>query len=487
MKTPFLTYFVLTVSVVLGITATGCSLRPPSQHTHNLEFKAPSVWTAMGGTAMEVADRWWTRFNDEDLNRAVQIALEQNYNIAAAAARLETAAAEARIAGADLYPRVSGGFNAARQQTNLSGSGFSGIIESEEAVRFRTNTFGVSMDVSWEVDVWDRVRAATRATVADVQATQADYAGARLSIAAQTTKAWLAVTEAGQQVELAEATVESYRRTAGQVTNRVNVGIQPPNDMHLALTNLASAEALLQQRRQTLDAAKRQLEVLLGHYPAGHVESAVALPAVPPLPPTGLPAELIRRRPDLVMAERQLAASSERVAAAQTALYPRISLTASAGTSTDEFKNLLSGDYFIWTIANNLVQPIFEGGRLRARVASAEGKTGEAVAIFAQQALDAFAEVETSLQAEAFLAERERMLEVAAEQARKAVEVARNRYGQGVEIFIVVLESQRRALDTESAVLSVRRHRLENRVNLHLALGGGFEESMPTIPSWGDE
>lgn len=476
MKAPIFTCSVQIVSVVLGIMVTGCSIRPPVQDTPDFEFKVPPAWSETDGTEMEVADRWWTRFNNADLNRTVQIALEHNYNIAAAAARIETAAAEARIAGADFYPQVSGGFNAARQQNNLSSFGFPGIIGNGEAISFTTNTFGVSMDVSWEVDVWGRVRAATRAAVADVQVTQADYAGARQSIAAQATKAWLAVTEARQQVKLSEEIVESYRRTARQVTNRVSVGVQQPIDMHLALTDLASAEALLQQRSQTLDAAKRQLEVLLGHYPAGHVEAAVALPAVPPLPPTGLPAELISRRPDLVMAERKLAAASERVTAARAALYPRIALTASGGTSSGEFKNVLSGDYFIWTIANNLVQPIFEGGRLRARVAAAEGRTDEAVAVFAQQALDAFAEVETSLQAEAFLAERERMLEVAAEQARKAVEVAQNRYDQGVEIFIVVLESQRRALDTESAVLSVRRLRLENRVNLHLALGGGFED-----------
>ena len=482
MRTPISTVFVLTVLVALEVLATGCSLRPPLKHTPDFGFKAPQSWTARQGAAMEIADRWWTRFDNEDLNRTVQIALEQNFSIASAASRLEAAVAEARIAGADLYPKMSGAFNAARQRTNLAGPGVPGITGGEEIISSTANNFGVSLDVSWEIDVWGRVRAATRAAVADVQATQADYAGARLSIAAQTTKAWLAVTEAKQQVELAQATVESYRKTAMQVTNRVKVGVQSPSDMHLALTNLASAEALLQQRHQTLDATKRQLEVLLGHYPAGRADAAIELPSVPPPPPTGLPAELVRRRPDLVAAERQLAAASERIAASKAALYPRFALTASGGTAADEFKNLLSGDYFIWMIASNLVQPLFEGGRLRAHVAAATGRTDEAVAIFAQQVLDAYGEVETALHAEGLLSERERLLRIATEQARKAVEVSQNRYGQGVEAFILVLESQRRALDAESAVLSVRRLRLENRVNLHLALGGGFEESMPVVP-----
>lgn len=476
-------YLILTLAFFPWFFLTGCTPLPPLHHPPDLGFKVPPAWTGITAIGMEVGDHWWTRFNSPDLNRTVQIALAQNYNIASAAARLEIAAAQARIAGADLYPQVSGGFNASRQRTNQTGYGLSGISEGNEVESFTTNNLGVSLDLSWEVDVWGRVRAETRAAAADAQASQADYAGALLSIAAQTTKAWLAVTEARQQVELAESTVVSYQKTATQVTNRVKVGIQSPNDMHLALTNLASAQALLQQRRQTLDSTKRQLEVLLGHYPAGLADGAVELPSVPPSPPTGLPAELIRRRPDLIKAERQLAAASERVAASKAAMYPRFSLTASEGTSSDEFKNLLSGDYFVWSIASNLVQPVFEGGRLRARVASAKGRTDEAVALFAQQVLDAYAEVETALHAEALLSQRERLLKIAAEQAIKAVEVSQNRYGQGVESFIVVLESQRRALDTESAVLSVQRLRLENRVNLHLALGGGFEESMPVVPA----
>jgi NodT family efflux transporter outer membrane factor (OMF) lipoprotein len=457
-------------------------VNPPRRHAPDFAFAVPPSWTAAERGEGAVVEQWWTRFESADLNRTVRLALAQNYDIAAAAARLETAAAEARIAGADLYPQLSGGFDAARQRTNLVGNGFSDIAGGEEVVSTTTNSYGVSLDISWELDLWGRVRAQTRAAIAEVQLAQADLAGALLSIAAQSAKAWLALTEARQQVALAEATVGNYRATARQVTDRVEAGVQQPGDMHLALENLASAEALLQQRRQSLDAAARQLEILLGHYPAGRAEGAATLPAVPPPPPVGLPAELIARRPDLVAAERRLAAASERIDAARAALYPRISLTASGGTRSAELGDLLSGDFLVWNVAGNLVQPIFEGGRLRARVAASRGRSAEAVALFAQQALGAFSEVETALRAAELLRERERVLRVAAEQARKAVEVAQNRYGQGVETFIVVLESQRRALDAESAVISVRRLRLANRVDLHLALGGGFDETMPENP-----
>lgn len=464
--------------MLLGILG-GCVADPPTATDPPFGFDIPGDWSADAMQSEPTVDAWWTLFQDEQLDAIIDESLSNNYDIAAAAARIEIAAAEARIAGADLFPQVSGEVAASRQRTNFTGSTLPGL-GSADPVPVRTNSFGVSLDVSWELDVWGRIRSGASSAAADFQAAQADFAGARLSVAGQTAKAWLAVAEAGQQVELATATVNSFEATARQATNRVNAGVQPPSDMHLARSNLASARGLLQDRERTLDAARRQLESLLGRYPAGRID-AVRLPGVPPPPPVGLPAEIIQRRPDLVAAERRLASALKRTDAAEAALYPRLSLTASGGTSTDEFRDLLSGDRLVWTIAGNLVQPIFEGGRLRARVQSAEGRTAEARAQFGQSVLDAFVEVESSLRADALLAARERALAEATDQARSAVEVSQNRYSQGIETFIVVLESQRRALDNESALISVRRLRLENRVNLHLALGGGFGESMPEI------
>jgi NodT family efflux transporter outer membrane factor (OMF) lipoprotein len=337
-----------------------------------------------------------------------------------------------------------------------------------------SNNFGVSLNVSWELDVWGRIRSAAAAAVANVQSQRADYAAATLSLAAQTTKSWFAVIESRQQVELAEATVVSYRETARQAKDRVEGGVQSPVDQDLALANLASAEALLQDRRQLLDVALRQLEVLLGRYPTGLLNTEAELPAIPAPVPAGLPAELLRRRPDLVAAERQVAAASQQIVSDQAALLPRISLSASGGSASSELQDILSGDFLIWSLASNLVQPVFEGGRLRARIAVAEGRHKETLEAFAQLALQAFSEVEIALAAEAFLTERERSLEAAATAAESAARVSGNRYVQGVDQLIVVLEGQRRALDAQGALLSVRRQRSDNRVDLHLALGGGF-------------
>ena len=335
------------------------------------------------------------------------------------------------------------------------------------------------MNVSWELDLWDRLGARARAGIADLQAAAADYRGAQLSVAGQTMKAWFAAAEANQQLALAEATVESFTRSTNQVRQRYESGIRSSLDLRLSLANLAGAEALLKMRRQQLDATTRQLEVLLGLYPGRELQVPKELPDTPPPIPAGLPADLIDRRPDLAAAERRLAASDERYKAARRDRYPRFSLTATGGTSTKGLTDLVDGDFSVWSLAFNLLQPVFQGGRLRAAVDLTEAQADESLINYAAAALRAYSEVETTLAAEEYLSEREADLAYAAEQSRAAERLSEDRYGAGIENFITVLESQRRALTADGEWITARRQRLENRVDLYLALGGGFERKEP--------
>jgi outer membrane protein TolC len=214
-------------------------------------------------------------------------------------------------------------------------------------------------------------------------------------------------------------------------------------------------------------------------YPGRELLVPTELPDTPPPIPAGLPADLIARRPDLAAAERRLAASDERYKAARRDRYPRISLTASAGTSSDSLTNLVNGNFSIWSLAFNVLQPIFQGGRLRAAVNLSEAQADEVLINYTGAALRAYSEVETALAAEEYLAEREADLATAAEQSRAAESLSEQRYGAGIEGFITVLESQRRALQADGEWITARRQRLENRVDLYLALGGGFERVEP--------
>ncbi len=459
--------------LVLPLLITACASAPRVKHS-DLKVTPPLSWTA-GDTVQAPGDTlWWTRFDDGRLDSLVGEALTHNFNLQAAAARLGAAAAQAKIAGAPLYPQIGAGFNASRRKQNFIGLPIpgapSGVLSST------TSSFGVSLDLSWEIDLWGRLGAGKAAALADYQAAQADLRGARLSLSAQTAKAWFAAIESRRQVELAQATVENYQTSLEQVRARYERGLRPSLDVRLTASNLAIAKDLLQQRKQRYDSALRQLELLLGRYPGAALTPGEELPSVPEAVPAGLPAELVGRRPDLVAAERRLAASYARIKQAKRALYPRISLTASAGTASNELSDLLNGDFSVWNIVGNIVQPLFQGGRLRGGVDLARSQSDQALALYAQSVLAAFADVESALSAEGFLAHRQEALEEATEQALAARRLAEERYTSGLTDLITMLDSQRRAYDAESRLLSVRRLRLDARIDLHLALGGGFSD-----------
>ena len=460
------------LAVSLTLLAVGCATAAPPVAPPALDATVPARWSARQDLSAAPSLTWWTDFGVAELNETVETALEHNYDLQAAAARLEQASADARMASADLLPALQVGLNGSKRKQNFIGFPIPG---AEDGVLSTVSTnFGVSFDLSWEVDVWDRLRSNERAALADFQSRAADLRGAQLSLAGQAVKAWFAVAEAQQQLQLANATVNSFTASAEQVRERFEQGLRPSLDVRLALSSLASAQALEAQRRQQLDAAVRQIEVLLGRYAAGDLDGPSVLPDTPRGIPGGLPAELVSRRPDLVAAERRVAATGQRLQVARAELYPRISLTGATGTATGALTSLVSGDFGVWSLVGNIVQPLFQGGRLRAGIDRAEARAAEELAIYANTALLAFSEVETALAADTLLADRQNFLEASVEQSRAAEDIADDRYRSGLGDYITVLESQRLALTAQGDLIGARRQRLENRVDLYLALGGGF-------------
>ena len=452
----------------------------PPLSTPEIAASLPDAYRS-GSAAGPILDAWWTRFNDARLNALVLHAAQDSPSVAQAAARLRIAQAQARAARADFSPQVSAGFNAARQRQNLAGLGPIGELPlapgdaAGESASFTTSNFGLSLDISWELDLWGRIAAQSAAARADFLASRENLRAVRQSVAAQTARLYFTVTEARAQVDLAERTAATIGEIARQINNRADAGIAAPSDRLLANANLESARSGLQQRREALERATRQLEVLLRDYPAGGIATASVLPEVPPPAPAGLPADLLKRRPDILASELALHAAGYRLTAAERTLLPNIALTGSAGTASAELGNLLSGGSVVWTIAGRVLQPIFQAGRIRAQVDIVEGQRAEAIEAYADTVLRALAEVETALAVDTLLAQRESALDAAASAAEGAVAISFNRYREGIDPFLAVLESQQRALDSRSAYLAARRARLENRIDLHLALGGGFE------------
>jgi NodT family efflux transporter outer membrane factor (OMF) lipoprotein len=461
---------------LLGLAGCGHSTTVPPE----LGVEVPEQWTATenregaqdGAETLPGLDLPAVGFDlgDPALATVIEEALEGNRDLAVAAARLDQAAARARIAGADLWPQASAGLDASRAKRNFIGFPIPGS-SGDEVLSSTSTTFGVALNVSWEPDLWGRIRAGRDAANADLAAAEADFVAARRSLAAQTAKAWLAAVEAAQQLSLAEITLTNREDSTAKVRRRYEAGLRSPLDLRLAQASDEGARASLAARRIQLDAALRQLEVSLGRYPAARLELAQQLPDATAVP-AGLPSELVTRRPDVQAAERRLVAAGARVAEARAALYPRIALTGSTGTSSEQLENLLDGDYSVWSLAGSILQPLFQGGRLRAGVDLARATEAEGVAAYAGTVLQAFGEVESNLAAAELLRLQQEALEGAVEQSVAAERLAQERYESGLAEYLTVLESQRQALDSQSQLLSVRRQRLAAQIDLYLALGG---------------
>jgi NodT family efflux transporter outer membrane factor (OMF) lipoprotein len=441
---------------------------------------APEVWTGGALDSATLDTDWWTYFNDAELSRAISEALEGSFDLRAAAARIDAARANATIAGAALLPSVDLALSRSQQRQNFIGFPFPGAPADSVFSTTSTN-YGLRLNTSWEPDVWGRIQAGELEAVTNVQMRYADLAAARLSLTGQVARAWFAVVEAQRQLDLSDVSLASFRLSSDRIRARFEAGLRPSLDLRLALTEVARAEATLEQRLEQRDRAQRQLETLMGRYPSGDYGLTARLPEVPLSVPGDLPSELVYRRPDLASAELGLVASDARLAQAEADLRPRFSLTGATGTASNNLLGLLDHNLFIWSFVGNFAQPLFNGGRLRAAVDLNLSAGDEALANYESQVLGAYREVESALAAEAVLARREAALQEAVIQSVAAEDLAEERYRLGLTDIITVLTSQRSADSSESQLIAIRRARLDNRVDLHVALGGGFDMSdVPT-------
>ena len=437
--------------------------------------KQPGAWTATKEAKAGIDDRWVDRFGDASLRNLVAEAYTANGDLRAAAARVERAAALARGAGASSRPQLNAAGDAARTKRNFIGFPDFGAGAPSSIIN---DSYGVALNLSWEIDLWGMVRAGERAAIADMQAQCANYRAARSSLAAQVVRAWLVLAESNEQIDLARQTVKVREDTAALIRDRFELaagdGDGIASQLRLAETDVATARAALAQREGDRDGARRQLEILLGRYPSADLTGVARLPKVPATPPVGLPSELLLRRPDFVAAERALAAAGERRTEARKAFYPSFSLTGNAGTSSEALRDVLDSSFGVWAIAGRAVQPILTGGALQAQLEARTAEEKEALANLQQTVLRGFGEVETALAADSFLVERERALEAAHAMAEDGAKSAERDFALGTGDVLTLLAAQTRRIDLAVQRLALRRLRLDNRVNLHLALGGDY-------------
>ncbi len=453
---------------VLG-TLSGCALESPPKSSDYLPQALPGVvlpdrFGAAGDTQGSVEGGWAAGFGDPKLDVLIAEAVAHNPDLLVAAARVEVASQYVQVANSKLYPQVNflarGGGEMSGDSSGLSGAGVSAV---------------------WEVDLWGRVRAAKKANVANYESTVADTEYARQSIAALVAKSYFLAVEARLQQTLAEEMVASSDQLVMLADQRQRIG---RGDAFDAATSRANAETFrdtVLQLSLAREQALRALEALLGRYPAASVDIAPELAKVPGPVPAGLPSELLERRPDVVAADRRVAAAFYRTKEAKAARLPTLSLTGSVNSISSDLFVLQDRENPVWSAGASLLVPLFSAGALKSQVQIRTAEQRQAIADYGRIGARAFGEVENALAAELNAGQREAVLIRATAANQQAFELAQVRYNVGSGDLRGVEQQQVAVHSSRSALVHVQTDRLVQRVNLYLALGGGFDASSDAV------
>lgn len=460
----------MALALTAALVLSACALRaPPAAEAIRGQMGAhagvPGSWAA-GGAAGSVADGWLAEFADPALDTYIKEALANSVDLQSAAARVEQARYYVTVAGGALYPAVNA---VARGGTNDTdpGSGWDGAFVA----------------ASWELDVWGRVRAGRAAAVQSYTALAADYAFARQSIAAMTAKSWFMATEAQLQLSIAEGAVRTAEQVVELARSRRKFGAGDEYEVVIAQASLGSFLDTRRQLELAYQQSLRALETLLGRYPSARVAAAAELPKMPPPVPVGLPSELLERRPDVIAAERRIAAAFYQVEEAKAARLPQISLTAGVSSISSDLFVLKERDNPVWSAGAGLLAPLFRGGALKAQQDIRTAEQAQAVAEYARVGLRAFNEVESALASEFTLAQRETILQSVVMQHQRALALAQTRYRLGAIDLREVSQQQLALFAASTALLRVQGEARVQRVNLYLALGGNFEAPTTARPT----
>ena len=414
---------------------------------------APSQWSTKGThrIANSAVSGWIRDFDSPVLVTLGHEAVDHNFAVDAALQRVFQAEERARVARSGLFPQFDAGQSADRSQL----LGTPGQIQSRR--QSRRYAFGLNM--SWEIDLWKRLHDLKEVEVAVMDAQFHAYQAARLSLVANVLNAAFEVAESHEQIALGERNLRSLRTNLEILDAKLEAGDADDRtalDITLSRSDIARAESNIVTEKRQLDAAQRILETLLARYPAGVINALTRLPDPKRSIPVGLPSELLIRRPDILQAEMTVNSALYDLSATQKQLLPAIRLTGDLGSnSSDEFSQLFDLDNLIWSITQNLTQPVFQGGRIRSQIRLSEHRRDELIASYADIVLSAFREVETALAAERYFDEQVAALRINVREAKLAETLSLGNYEKGLIDIITLLESQRRSFDAQSSLLNV--------------------------------
>ena len=447
---------------------TACASQPPSQPPR---VELPSAWKE---SAQRFADdgRWWHIYQDAELDKLVDEAIARNTDLVIAAARVDEARALVADARGAQMPTVDARGGAQRQQNSKSTATFFPGIPTQYS------DYRATLNVSWEVDIFGRLRASAAAARADLQASEAARDGVRLALTAQVVKSYFALRAFDEQLAMTNRNVNLRSDALGLQQRRYSAGVISEFELRQLEAETAAVRAQLPPLERARDQEEAALAVLLGRSPKQIFEAEVGRTAIfdqslhAAVLPAGLPSELLLRRPDLVEAERRLAAANARIEAARAEMFPSIVLTGAAGRESAALSSLFTGPASLWLVAAAVTQPIFAGGRLEARTDAARARERAALAQYQKSIQNAFSEVRTALAGQTRSRESYEA-ESAREQAlAQSLRLAQLRYQNGISSQLDVIDAERGLLAARIARIEALRSQRAAIADLFRALGG---------------
>jgi len=421
----------------------------------------PQDWHSESDAA-SMAPGWLDEFNDPTLNALIDEALRKNPLLAATRQQLLAAEQQVRVTGAGRYPQLSLELGARK-------------LENTE----RSDSLDLSL--GWNVDLWGKLSADQRRAEFNRAAAEAAYREQRQQLAASLARNWFALQEARMLLALYTRRQDNLRESLEIIESGYRQGLNEALDLYLARNNLHAEAAKVAQQQQTLSELQRELERQLGRYPAAQLITDAELPLIDTTIPAGQPADILSRRPDLQQQWLELLAADAALASAHRDRFPSLSLNAGMGGSSDALSNLLSAGNLSWSLGASLVQTLFDAGRKAAVQEQTLAQRREQEQRWLDALFTAFVEVENALSARQSLQQRHAQYLQAEENALNAESLAFEQYRSGLESYTTVLEAQRRSLDAQTSVINLRRQLLDNRIELHRALGGRF--AAPNVPA----
>jgi NodT family efflux transporter outer membrane factor (OMF) lipoprotein len=473
-----LTWLVLPAIAVLQIC--GCTVGPAYRRPTAevpATYKELGNWKEARPNDLNLGGNWWEMFQDQQLNALELQVNVSNQNLKAAEAQYTQARALVRYNRAAYFPTLSGGANASRNK-------ISNNRPPSLTTNGRTyNDFQIPFDLSYEVDVWGRIRRTVESYRDQAQASAADLATVNLSMHAQVALFYFQARVLDAEEQLLNSTVTQYEQALELIQNRYAGGIASDLEVQQATTQLETTRA------QAIDVgvARAQYEhavaILIGKPPADFSLAALPLTTPPPPIPAGLPSELLERRPDIAAAERRMASANAQIGVTKAAYYPTISLGGAEGFESGVITTLISGPSALWSVGGSAIAPIFDGGRRRANVDQAMAAYDQTVANYRETVLIGFQQVEDNLAALRILDNEAQVQDRAVVAAQKYLELANTRYTGGVTSYLEVTTAQSAALSDELTAVAILGRRMADAVTLVQALGGAWDRSsLPDRP-----